>query len=252
LIVPGNTGDVFPLVPLLAELKGRRIIAVNRPGGGLSEGMDHREVDLREFMVETLIHVLDYFSIDRIPIVAHSIGGHMSLWMAMDRPDRVSAITLLGVPGNIISTGPPFVLRLLSVPVLNRILLKLIIPRSTEQSLKGLGFMGHSAETIASLPNAMSECYYHFQHLPHYQVSILSLMEAGARRIIAEDLKQIKQPVMFLWGTNDPFGSVETGQEISNYLPSSEFNAIQDGSHLPWLDRPAQCGKLTQDFLSDY
>ena len=35
VIVPGNTGDVFPLASLLAELKGRRIIAINRPGGGL-------------------------------------------------------------------------------------------------------------------------------------------------------------------------------------------------------------------------
>jgi hypothetical protein len=30
LIVPGNTGDVFPLAALLAEIKGRRI---NRPAG---------------------------------------------------------------------------------------------------------------------------------------------------------------------------------------------------------------------------
>ena len=37
LLVPGNTGDVFPLAPLMAELRGRRIIAVNRPGGGMTE-----------------------------------------------------------------------------------------------------------------------------------------------------------------------------------------------------------------------
>ncbi|HEY4965844.1 MAG TPA: cation:proton antiporter, partial [Puia sp.] len=37
VIVPGNTGDAFVLASLMTELKGRRIYAINRPGGGLSE-----------------------------------------------------------------------------------------------------------------------------------------------------------------------------------------------------------------------
>jgi len=258
LIVPGNTGDVFPFASLMAELQNRRIIAVNRPGGGMSEGMDHRKVDLREFAVEMLTSVLDTFSLDRAPIIAHSIGGHWSLWLALDRPERVTSLTLLGVPGNLLSTCPPFALRLLSLPVLNRLLLGLLTPGNPKQSLKGLSFLGHSPETIARLPKAMADCYYHFQKLPHYQISILSLMErvnrlSGARpevRLSADQLKRVQQPTMLLWGTNDPFGSIEIGRQISKILPSSNFHAIQGGGHLPWLDNPAECGRLTLDFLS--
>jgi pimeloyl-ACP methyl ester carboxylesterase len=72
----------------------------------------------------------------------------------------------------------------------------------------------------------------------------------SAIRISAEQLQRVCQPVMFLWGTKDPFGSIETGHRISNLLPSAEFHAIQDGGHLPWLDAPAECGRLTRDFLS--
>jgi len=259
LIVPGNTGDSFPLAPLMAELKDRHIIILNRPGGGLSEGIDHRKIDLRELAVQTITAVLDAFALDSVPIIGHSIGGHWSLWMAMDRPERVSALILLGVPGNIIGTGPPFALRLLSVPVLNRLLFKLVMPKSPGQSLRGLSFMGHSPEALARLPEAMADCYYYFQKLPNYQISSLSLMGRGnlfgARtedRINAEQLKRVLQPVMLLWGTNDPFGSVETGREIAEILPSSEFHAIQNGGHLPWLDNPAECGSLSRDFLSGY
>jgi 2-hydroxy-6-oxonona-2,4-dienedioate hydrolase len=259
LIVPGNTGDVFPLIPLIAGLKGRRILALNRPGGGLSEGINHRKIDLREFAVQTITAVLDAFGIDKVPIIAHSIGGHMSLWMAMDRPEHVSTLILLGVPGNIISTKPPFVLRLLSIPVLNRFLFNLVSPRSPKQSLRGLFFMGHSPEVLARLPEAMADCYYYFQKLPHYLISALSLMERGnlfgaapQDRINAEQLKQVRQPVMFLWGTNDPFGSVETGRQISEFLPDSEFHAIAGGGHLPWLDEPDECSRLALDFLSSH
>lgn len=257
IIVPGNTGDVFPLIPLLAELKDRRIIAINRPGGGLSEGMDHSKISLREFASQMITSVFDAFGLDKAPIVAHSIGGHMSLWAAMDNPERVSALTLLGVPGNIINTGPPFALRLLSVPVLNGLLLNLIKPKSQKKSLRGLLVMGHSPEVLAALPEAMYECYYYFPRLPHYRISILSLMErgnvfgAGDDRISAEDLKLVSQPSVFLWGTKDPFGSIEMGQKIAGIVPSSEFHAIE-GGHLPWLDEPTECGRLIRDFLSEY
>jgi 2-hydroxy-6-oxonona-2,4-dienedioate hydrolase len=259
LIVPGNTGDSFPLAPLLAELEGRRLIVLNRPGGGLSEGMDHSKVNFREFAVKTLTAVLDAFGLERVPIIAHSIGGHWSLWMAMDKPERVSALVLLGVPGNIINTGPPFAMRLLSVPILNKILFSLIIPRSPKESLRGLSFMGHSPEVLAHLPEAMADCYYHFQHLPHYQVSSLSLMEQGGLfaakskiLITAEQLKKIQQPVMFLWGTNDPFGSADTGRKIAALIPVSEFNPVPNGGHLPWLDDPAGCGEKALKFLANH
>ncbi len=163
LIVPGNTGDVFPLAPLMAELLGRRIIAVNRPGGGMSEGMDHRTVvDFRKFAVETLISVLDALELESVPIVAHSIGGHWSLWLALDRPERVTALTLLGVPGNLISTGPPLALRLLSVPGLNRLLFGIVMLAVSRR---------HSSETSTSVSAAMAACRYHFQRLPHYRIS---------------------------------------------------------------------------------
>ncbi|HTE01435.1 MAG TPA: alpha/beta hydrolase [Mucilaginibacter sp.] len=249
VIMPGNTGDVFPLIPLIAELKNRRVIAINRPGGGLSEGMDHRIVDLRKFEVNMISTVLDAFALDSAPIVAHSIGAHFSLWMAIDKPERVTALALLGSPGNIMGAGPPFPLRLLAVPGLNSLLFKLVMPKDPSKSLMGLRFMGHSAETLASLPNGMSECYYYFQKLPHYKISSLSLMESSVKRLNEDDLKQIQQPVILLWGTNDPFGSVQAGQQIANALPASEFHSLQ-GGHLPWLDEPEESGRLIFKFLS--
>jgi pimeloyl-ACP methyl ester carboxylesterase len=138
---------------------------------------------------------------------------------------------------------------------LNRILFNLITPKSPAQSLRGLSFMGHSAEILASLPEAMALCYYHFQKLPHYQVSSLSQMEQGKLFgtktgfvITAEQLKSVQQAVMFLWGDNDPFGRIETGRHISTLLPNGEFHAIK-GGHLPWLDQSTECGQLISNFL---
>ena len=258
LVVPGNTGDVFPFVPLLAELQGLRILAVNRPGGGLSEGINHLQVDFRKLAFDTLTAVLDFFKLEKAPLIAHSIGGHWSLWMAMEKPERVSSLALLGMPGNIVSTSPPFALRLLSIPGLNRLLYNLILSGSPDKSFKSLSFMGHSAETCARLPQALADCYYSFPRLPHYKTASLSLIQkvnclSGSRAevlITAEELKQLLQPALFLWGEHDPFGSQETGRQIAAFLPQADFHALQNAGHLPWLDHPAECGRLIREFLA--
>ena len=46
LMVPGGAGDAWIFAPLMAKLQGWRMIALNRPGGGLSDGIDHRQIDI--------------------------------------------------------------------------------------------------------------------------------------------------------------------------------------------------------------
>lgn len=259
LIVPGNTGDGFPFIPLIAQLTGRRILVLNRPGGGLSEGFDHRTVSFRKLAVETITCVLDHFAIEKISILAHSMGAHWSLWYAMDKRERVEKLALLGVPGNVLNCHPPFALRLTSVPLINRLLFSLVSPKDPANSLRGLSFMGHSEATLSYLPHEMAECYYYFQKLPHYRISSLSLMEQtntlyGSKadiQIKEPDLKGVKQPAMLLWGTKDPFGSVETGKKISAVIPRSVFITLPDGGHLPWLDDPVFCSMKINQFLDN-
>lgn len=257
VIVPGNTGDGFPFIPLLPHLPGRRIITINRPGGGLSEGMDHASVDFHDFAVETLTTAFDALELDRAPIIAHSMGGHWSQWFSIARPERVTALALLGVPGNVLTTCPPPLLRLTTIPGLGDFVGRLTVPKGPGTALNGLKITGHSGESIARQPAALATCYYRFAQLPHYLTSTLSLMTSVNRprgskpryRITAEQLRTITQPVLYLWGRHDPFGSVDTGRKIASLVADSEFHTLAGGGHLPWLDDPEYAGRLVSDFL---
>lgn len=251
IIVPGNTGDVFPLASLLAEFPNRRIIAINRPGGGLSEGMDHNTVDIRSFAVTTLETVLNEFDLKNIDIVAHSMGAHWSLWLAIDRPELVRSLTLLGNPGNVMKGRPPLLLRLISKPPLNKFFFKLLIPADRRKALSSLKVMGHSSQTLSALPKELGDCYYAFRLLPHYMISFTSLMENVAPKIDEGQLKQLKQPTLFILGTKDTFCSVETGKQIAAAIPDCRFKVIPDAGHLPWLENPGKCGDLIKEFLAE-
>jgi 2-hydroxy-6-oxonona-2,4-dienedioate hydrolase len=246
LIVPGNTGDVFPLAALLTEIKDRRIIALNRPGGGLSEGMDHTQVDIRDFAVKTLVATMDAFHLEKADIVAHSMGAHWSLWTAIDQPERVRSLTLLGNPGNVMDGKPPFLMRLMMRRPFTKIAFKFM---KKSDKLSFLKFMGSSRETIDALPKELRKAYYCFGRLPHYFISLTSLLQNAAPAIDAQQLSQVKQHAQLVLGDKDTFASVATGQSIVAAMPGCTLHVIKDGSHLPWLEKPAECGKLINEFL---
>ncbi|EPC97756.1 alpha/beta hydrolase, partial [Lacticaseibacillus paracasei subsp. paracasei Lpp227] len=104
LVVPGNTGDPYALAPLLPQLVGYHVFVMARPGGGLSDGFDHEQVDVHNFAVDLFSQVMDKLDLKSAPIIAHSMGAHWATWFALAYPDRVQQLILLGNPGRMLMT----------------------------------------------------------------------------------------------------------------------------------------------------
>ncbi len=251
VIVPGNTGDVFPLASLLAELKGKRIFAINRPGGGLSEGMNHNLVDIRQFAINTLETVFEALNLENVDIVAHSMGAHWSTLFAMQHPKRVRKLVLLGNPGNIMGGKPPLAIRLLGSPLFSKMIIKLMRPKDKSKALNTLTRMGHSKASLNKQPYQLGDAYYFFRLLPHYIISATSMLENVMPAINASQLKNLLQPTALLLGTNDNFASQNLGQKIVSAMPKGIFYSIKDAGHLPWLESPEECGQLILNFLAN-
>lgn len=249
VIVPGNTGDAFVLASLIAEFKGRRVFAINRPGGGLSEGMDHNTVNVREFAHQSLNTVLEALGLKNVDVVSHSMGAHWSTLLAMEHPDKVRKLALLGNPGNIMGGKPPLAIRLLGTPPFTKLAMHFIIPKSKEKALKTLTIMGHSKEFVATLPMELADAYFNFDHLPHYVISSTSLIQNMIPEINAEELGHLQQPTVLILGTEDNFLSQEKGKEIVQAMPNGTFYSIANSGHLPWLENPELIGKMILDFL---
>lgn len=251
IIVPGNTGDVFPLASLLAEIKNRRIIAINRPGGGLSEGIDHTSVDVRKLAVETISKTMDYFQISCADFVSHSMGAHWTLWLAMDEPQKVKSMTLLGNPGNVLKGKPPIAIKFMSMWPFNKIMFKILAGSSKDTNPKTLKFMGSTKDTIKMLPPELGRAYYYFRLLPHYLISFTTLLKNAPKAIDTSQLSSIRQKTQLLLGDKDTFASTRVGESIANAMPSCSLHIIKEASHLPWLEKPEECGMLVNEFLKD-
>jgi pimeloyl-ACP methyl ester carboxylesterase len=258
LMVPGGTGDAMFFAAIMAELKGWRMIAINRPGGGLSDGVDHRQVNVRQLAVDTVRTVADEFGLDRVPIVCNSMGGLWSFWYALEYPERVSKMVQMGCPALILNTSAPFFMRLLSVPGINRFIASSMQPKSIETALEGLRFQGSSQEDINRMPPIAAEAVYHFFNLPTFLDSWKSLVAAvatltGAQhryQLGAEQLKHVQQPVHFIWGPNDPFGDLAVARQATGVIPQATLHEMPVG-HLPFLDKPEETGRVIRGFLEE-
>ncbi len=249
VIVPGNTGDAFVLASLIAELKGRKIFAINRPGGGLSEGMDHNSVNIREFAHQTLNFIVEALGLKNVDVVAHSMGAHWSTLFAMEHPDKVKKLVLLGNPGNIMGGKPPLAIRIIATPPFTKLAMHFMIPKRKEDALKTLTIMGHSKAFVATLPGELANAYFNFQHLPHYVISSTSLIQNMIPEIKAGELIKLQQPAALILGTKDSFLTQEKGQKIVAAMPNGQFHSILNSGHLPWLENPGLIGKMILDFL---
>jgi 2-hydroxy-6-oxonona-2,4-dienedioate hydrolase len=256
LIIPGGSGEAWQFAPLMAALKHWRFIVLNRPGGGLSDAIDHRQIDIRRFAVTTLLKVLDAFQLDQVPVIGNSMGGLWAFWLALDAPARVSRIVQLGCPALILNTSAPAMMRLLAVPGLNHLVVSTMQPKNPDAALDGLRFQGSRPEVIAALPRELGAAAYAFFNLPTYRdtwrtMSAATMTLRGARRhyqLRADHLRHIPHSVQFIWGDADPFGDRNTARRAANLLPHAQLHEVQAG-HLPHIDQAAVCANVIRKFF---
>jgi pimeloyl-ACP methyl ester carboxylesterase len=257
VVIPGGVGYGVVWMPLLPELDGYRLLVMDRPGGGLSDGVDYSSTSLSTIATESTAALFDHFELDDAPIVGSSMGGLWTLRFALAHPERVSAIALLGCPALYPETSAPFPMRLVTLPVIGKVLAAAVLQANdADDARETWGVLGHPDETTDGHSRAFAEAWHRMDQIPHCTRSWVGLLRRAIRlrgavpeaAFTPADLQHVRQPVLVLWGSDDPFGTIEQGRRGAAHLPDAVFYEVGVG-HLPWLDDPATCGELLCDFL---
>ncbi len=245
LYVHGGGGFGALWAPLVAAIPERRHIVVDRPGCGLSEFVP-TDGDFRAHAVEFLSSTLDALRLDRVDIVANSMGGLWSLWLALDRSDRVRTLALVGAPAMVGGGSAPLPMRLLGRPIIGKLMM-MLEPPSAKQVKVLWQRMGHDP---TSLDATIHDVMLAAERLPAYAPAWRALLARAltvsgpAKDVVFQDadLARLRCPVTFVWGKEDPFGGAEFGRSVAAKTPGSRFEVAGVG-HLPWLDDPAGCAR---------
>jgi pimeloyl-ACP methyl ester carboxylesterase len=256
VLLHGSGMSASTWAPLMSNLGTHRLIAFDLPGFGLSDAFDYRGRPLRVHAVAQLTPLLDALDLDRVPIVATSLGGMWALCLAADAPDRVAAVGSLGVPSVALPGmhGDP-AFTALSTPVVRQLVARIGSPSvAMTRRTMARGVIGPGAAERA--PEGFFEVVHEGFRQPGFRTAMLTHMQLAMRfgrprpeNFLSEtELRHLAIPVLMIWGDEDPYGGPEIGRRACALIPDARLEAIP-GRHAPFLDDPERCGALIEDLV---
>ena len=234
-------------LPLLAQLRGMRVIVVDRPGFGLSDPVPVARTP-QETAVGWIGRLLDAIKLPSAILVGHSMGGLWSLRFALAQPTRVTALAILGAP-SLPGTRAPLPFRLMGTPGARALIAR---QRETPKSVLQFASMMGEGDTIGAHPSLVDLMVtvgndpvagQALRQEIHPLISPWALLSrTGFRRparMHDAELQAITVPTFLLYGNHDPVGGGDVARRVQKLIPQAELRVV-DGGHAPWLGQTAQ------------
>lgn len=251
LFVHGTAAFGAFLAPLMTQFDDVRMIAFDRPGYGLSDAFVYTQENIRQTVVEVLVGVLDELGVAQVDLVGHSMGGHASLLFALTHPDRVRQITTVGAIPGFPGTRPPIPLRLLTVPLLNRLIQRLQKPG--EEGVLDIAEIFGEREAIQDHPAFIQAIAAHEADPKATEAGFSefnSLFSVrgwhSSIRISADELRNLQHPTTVIWGDHDPLGGPDDVRDGIDLFPNVRFETVDSG-HIPYLAHPKRCAQIIRE-----
>jgi pimeloyl-ACP methyl ester carboxylesterase len=244
--------------PVMAHLADCRSIAIDLPGFGLSDPQSYSGRPLRAHARAQLTSVLDALQLERASLVGTSLGGMWALCMALDAPERVSAVVSIGMPAVALPgvRGDPF-FTLLTTPGLGRIASRVIpAPNSAKAVRRAMRrVIGQAA--LDRTPDEFCDVVSAGMRMPGWRDAMWTHLNLALRfgrgrpenHLTDDELRSIAAPVHFIWGQNDVYGGPAIGQRAAELIPEARLE-VTPGNHLPFLDDPERCAALIMEAVA--
>lgn len=232
-------------VPALA--RRFRVLVPDLPGyGRFTKGLCR--VDPFGDLAESMLGLLAALGIHRAAVVGNSLGGACALRMALERPERVSRLVLLGPGGIGTSRGLP-------TPGLRRL----------------FGYYGGDGPSLDKMRSFVrDDLVYDGQAVPEelirarFESSIEPEVLANPpllrprslsalwRMDLTRDprLAGLQTPTLVLWGTEDRVNRPSGGRLLQKRMPDCDLYLFSRTGHWVQWERAEQFNAVTSAFLS--
>jgi 2-hydroxy-6-oxonona-2,4-dienedioate hydrolase len=247
LFVHGGPNAGSTWAPVVGRAHGLRALVLDRPGCGLSDPLPRigGATELWQAMVDTQTAVITELVGGPVDVVGSSFGGGCALHLALNRPDLVRRLVLEGAPA-VEGLHINMTLRMLATGPVGRFIAR---QRATLADLRRtFRQLGHAALVDAGWPGGPDLNWaLSMMNDTATMANDVALVQrvANWRGFRTEwlfpvgGLASVSASTLWLWGGNDPFGTVELGRSWAERMPEANFEAIEGAGHLPWLDDPA-------------
>ena len=210
-------------------------------------------------LADDLIRGLDNSSLHNIIGVGHSIGGVLTMWAAIRRPDLFRAVVLIDPV-----ILPPlwlWAMRLLRAVGLGQrqpLVRGALRRRRTWPSRQACYEQYRGKPLFATWPDASLRAYVEagtrprangqveLVYPPEWEAHIFATTPTDVWRTVP----QLKTPTLVIRGQHSDTFRRESQARMARLLPQARFHVIPDAGHLVPMERPQETAAAIRDFVS--
>jgi 2-hydroxymuconate-semialdehyde hydrolase len=217
-----------------------RVIAPDIVGFGYTD----RPRDARytmDYWLRHMVGFLDALGIDKASVVGNSFGGGLSVALAINHPQRVDKMVLMG------AAGVSFKL----TPGLDAVW-------GYEPSIDNMRkIVQLFAWNKALLTEDLVKLRYEASVRPGYQESYASMFPAPRQRHVEamanpdDKVRAIPHETLVVHGRDDQVVPLETSLKLSNLIPRSQLHVFGQTGHWTQIERNKDFCRLVESFLSN-
>jgi pimeloyl-ACP methyl ester carboxylesterase len=228
-MIHGFLGSSYDFIDVMNALKDRyHVIAVDMIGFGLSE----KPIDFhyaKQNQAQGLVKFLDILGIDEVTIMAHSMGGEVSIHLAHDYPEYVKAMILIGSGGYVEENRNGLMPANLPMFVYDYVVRNYYIQRTFFLSAYAQG----EIDSGRIMYHDFDEMYYVNKTIPGNILQAFTRdNDSGSTNA---KLANIVQPTLLIWGEFDSFIPLATGRKLQEAMSEvSQLVVIPNAGHLPF------------------
>src|SRR6201990_845721 len=187
----------------------------------------HTSVGGLEKFVHKFVETRDYKDIN---LLGNSLGGHVALLHILKHPENIKSLTLTGSSGLFENgMGDTYPKRGDYEYIRKKTEVTFYDPKMATKELVD--------EMFAITTNRLKV------------IKIIALAKSAIRNNLGEELNQIKQPTLLIWGNNDTITPPFVAREFNRLIPNSELYFIDKCGHAPMMEVPDEFNVILHKFL---
>jgi len=174
---------------------------------------------------------IDFKNYKQLHLLGNSLGGHVALLHVLKHPEKIKSIILTGSSGLFENgMGDTYPKRGDYEYIRKKTELTFYDPHIASKEL---------VDEVYEIVNNRLKA-----------LKIISLAKSAIRNNLGEELNQIKQPTLLIWGNNDSITPPFVGREFHRLIPNSELHFIDKCGHAPMMEVPGEFNEILHKFLT--
>ncbi|HEV8508415.1 MAG TPA: alpha/beta hydrolase [Chitinophagaceae bacterium] len=187
----------------------------------------HTSVSGLERFVNRFIDARGY---DDVHLLGNSLGGHVALIHTLKHPEKIKSLILTGSSGLFENgMGDSYPKRGDYDYIKRKTELTFYDPEMATKEL---------VDEVFEITNNRLKV-----------IKIIALAKSAIRNNLGEELNQIKQPTLLIWGNNDTITPPFVAREFNRLIPNSELYFIDKCGHAPMMEVSDEFNVILHKFL---